>query len=87
MSETTSTKPGATAATLTPEQAEQARRAYLLKRFWVSARGYWGRDGDKIAWVCSITLLALIGVNVAFQYGINVWNRGLFDAIEQRNAD
>jgi putative ATP-binding cassette transporter len=87
MSETTSTKPGATAATLTPEQAEQARRAYLLKRFWVSARGYWGRDGDKIAWVCSVTLLALIGVNVAFQYGINVWNRGLFDAIEQRNAD
>jgi vitamin B12/bleomycin/antimicrobial peptide transport system ATP-binding/permease protein len=74
------------AGTLTPEQTEQARRAYLLKRFWTSARGYWGRDGDKLAWLCSIALLALIGLNVGFQYGINVWNRGLFDAIEQRNA-
>ncbi|MBO9101021.1 MULTISPECIES: ABC transporter ATP-binding protein/permease [unclassified Rhizobium] len=71
---------------LTPEQAEQARRAYLLKRFWRSARGYWGRDGDRLAWFCSIALLSLIGFNVAFQYGINVWNRKLFDAIEQRNA-
>lgn len=74
------------AGALTPEQAEQAKRAYLLKRFWTSARGHWGRDGDKLAWFCSIALLALIGINVTFQYGINVWNRGLFDAIEERNA-
>lgn len=74
------------AGALTPEQTEQARRAYLLKRFWTSARRYWGRDGDKLAWLCSIALLTLIGLNVGFQYGINVWNRGLFDAIEQRNA-
>lgn len=74
------------AGALTPEQTEQARRAYLFKRFWTSARGYWGRDGDKLAWLCSIALLTLIGLNVGFQYGINVWNRGLFDAIEQRNA-
>jgi putative ATP-binding cassette transporter len=75
------------AGTLTPEQAEQAKRAYLLKRFWTSARGYWGHGGDKLAWFCSIALIALIGINVSFQYGINVWNRGLFDAIEQRNAE
>lgn len=74
------------AGALTPEQAEQAKRAYLLKRFWTGARGHWGRDGDKLAWFCSIALLALIGINVTFQYGINVWNRGLFDAIEERNA-
>ena len=71
---------------LTPEEAEEARRAYLLKRFWISARGYWGRHGDRLAWPCSIGLLALIGMNVGFQYGINVWNRGIFDAIEQRDA-
>ena len=28
----------------------------------------------------------LICLNVGFQYGINVWNRAIFDAIEQRNA-
>ncbi|SEL05009.1 ABC transporter ATP-binding protein/permease [Xaviernesmea oryzae] len=71
---------------LTPEQAEEARRAYLLKRFWISARGYWSRRGDRLAWPFSLGLLVLIGANVGFQYGINVWNRGLFDAIEQRDA-
>lgn len=28
----------------------------------------------------------MIGINVAFQYGVNVWNRGIFDAIEKRDA-
>ncbi|MBB6486834.1 putative ATP-binding cassette transporter [Rhizobium lusitanum] len=28
----------------------------------------------------------MIGINVCFQYGINIWNRAIFDAIEQRNA-
>ena len=27
---------------LSPEEAEQARKDYLLTRFWISARGYWG---------------------------------------------
>ncbi|MGY5811909.1 ABC transporter ATP-binding protein/permease [Rhizobium sp. LEGMi198b] len=71
---------------LTPEEAEQARKRYLLRRFWISARGYWGRGGDRLSWPCTIVLLALIGMNVGFQYGINIWNRAIFDAIEQRNA-
>jgi putative ATP-binding cassette transporter len=71
---------------MTPEEIEQARKAYLLKRFWISARGYWGRSGDRLSWPLSIGLLVLIGINVGFQYGINIWNRGIFDAIEQRNA-
>jgi len=71
---------------LTPEEAEQARKKYLLTRFWISARGYWGRGGDRLAWPCSIGLLTLIGINVGFQYGINVWNRGIFDAIERHDA-
>ncbi|MGR9230120.1 ABC transporter ATP-binding protein/permease [Rhizobium leguminosarum] len=71
---------------LTPEEAEQERRRYLLKRFWISARRYWGRGGDKLAWPCTIGLLTLIGMNVGFQYGINLWNRAIFDALEQHNA-
>src|SRR5438045_3206630 len=71
---------------LTPEEAEQARKDYLLTRFWISARGYWGRNGDRLAWLFSIGLLLLIIVNVGFQYGINVWNRAIFDAIEKRDA-
>ena len=69
---------------LSPEEAEQARKDYLLTRFWISARGYWGQNGDRLAWVFSIGLLILIVANVGFQYGINVWNRAIFDALERR---
>ncbi|MBR0755211.1 ABC transporter ATP-binding protein/permease [Bradyrhizobium jicamae] len=71
---------------LTPEEAEEVRKGYLLTRFWISARGYWGRSGDRLAWVFSIGLLLLIVANVGVQYGINVWNRAIFDAIEKRDS-
>ena len=35
---------------LSPEEAEQVRKSYLLTRFWISARGYWGRnEGRKVS--------------------------------------
>src|SRR5579871_2774995 len=71
---------------LTPEEAEQARKDYLLTRFWISARGYWGRRGDHLAIAFSASLLVLIIGTVGFQYGINVWNRSIFDAIEKRDT-
>jgi putative ATP-binding cassette transporter len=71
---------------LSPEEAEQARKDYLLTRFWISARGFWSRGGDRLAWLLSIGLLILIVANVGFQYGINVWNRAIFDAIEKRDS-
>src|SRR6266567_2170401 len=71
---------------LSPEEAEQARKDYLLTRFWISARGFWGRKGDRLAWPYSIGLGVLIVITVGFQYGINVWNRAIFDAIEKRDA-
>src|SRR5437660_705410 len=58
---------------LTPEQAEHARKKYLLRRFWISGRGYWGRRGDKLTLPFTFGLLVLICFNVGFQYGINVW--------------
>ena len=71
---------------MSEEEAEQARKDYLLTRFWISARGYWGRSGDRLAWLFTIGLLILIVANVGFQYGINVWNRAIFDAIEKRDS-
>ncbi|OSJ18883.1 ABC transporter ATP-binding protein [Bradyrhizobium canariense] len=71
---------------LSPEEAEQARKDYLLTRFWISARGFWGGNGDRLAWLYSVGLGLLIVLTVGFQYGINVWNRAIFDAIEKREA-
>lgn len=73
-------------ADLSPEEIEQARRDYLLTRFWISAKGFWGANGGELAWVLSLGLIALIITNVAFQYAINVWNRAIFDAIEKRDS-
>src|SRR3984893_9010520 len=71
---------------LSPEEAEQTRKDYLLTRFWISAKGFWGAGGDRLAWAFSIGLVILIVTNVGFQYGINVWNRAIFDAIEKRDS-
>ncbi|MCP4621866.1 MAG: ABC transporter ATP-binding protein/permease [Bradyrhizobium sp.] len=71
---------------MTPEEAEALRKGYLLTRFWISARGFWGRNGDRLAWPFSIGLFILIVGNVSLQYGINVWNRAIFDGIEKRDA-
>lgn len=74
-----------------PESVDQAeldaaRRRYLLHRFWLSAKGFWGKNGGRFAWLLSGALLALIVVNLGFQYAINVWNRSIFDALEKRQA-
>src|SRR3954452_1717100 len=71
---------------LSAEEAEQARKGYLLTRFWIRARGFCGRDGGRLPWLYSIGLGVLIVLTVGFQYGINVWNRAIFDAIEKREA-
>ncbi len=68
------------------ETGENTRRRYLLHRFWQAARGFWGRKGPRAAWVLSgLTLLAVLA-NLAALYGINVWNRALFDGLEKHEA-
>ena len=71
---------------LTSVTAEQLRRRYLLNRFWRSSLRFWSRDGDGLAWAMSGGLIALIIGIVALQYAVNIWNRAIFDAIEQKNA-
>lgn len=74
---------------LTPadaEELEHARRRYLLKRFWTTAKGFWGRKGDRISWVLSGGLMVGIGLTLAAQYGVNVWNRAIFDALQNKDA-
>jgi putative ATP-binding cassette transporter len=68
------------------ESLDQLRRRYLLRRFWLSAKGYWGRNGRRLAWPLSLGLLALVVLQVGVQYGINVWNRKIFDALEKKDA-
>src|SRR2546421_294278 len=57
---------------LSPEEAEQARKDYLLTRFWISARGFWGKQGDRLPWIFSIGLVVLIVTNVGFAEDLRV---------------
>lgn len=34
---------------LAPEDVEKARKGYLLTRFWITARGFWGTAGNRLA--------------------------------------
>ena len=71
---------------ISDEEREKLRSKYLLHRFWQTARGFWRRGSDRLAWVLTIGLLVLILLNLGTQYGINVWNRAIFDALEKHDS-
>ena len=66
---------------------EKLRKQYLLQRFWHTAKGFWSTHrGDRLAWLLTFSLVLLILVNLAAMYGINIWNRAIFDALEKRDG-
>jgi putative ATP-binding cassette transporter len=72
--------------TAASELTEKARKKSLAQRFWLTARGFWTGDQRRIAWLLTGGLLVLIVVQLVFQYLLNVWNRSVFDALEQKNG-
>ena len=73
-------------ADLDQQERDALRAKILFRLFWQVASGFWGRKGDRLAWLLTIGLFFLIVANIGAQYGINVWNRHIFDALEQRDA-
>ena len=69
------------------EDTEELRRRYLLSRFWQTARDFWSKRGRRIAWILSGTLLLIILLIVGASYGMNLWNRAIFDALEKKDAN
>ena len=70
------------------EDTEELRRQYLLRRFWQTASGFWGaaRTPDRLDTSrarCSL----IIFLNIAASYGMNLWNRAIFDALEKKDAN
>jgi vitamin B12/bleomycin/antimicrobial peptide transport system ATP-binding/permease protein len=71
---------------LDPQSAagNRLRRRLLLRRFWQSATGFW--RSRRLAWILSGVILLTILLNLAAAYGMNVWNRAIFDALENRDG-
>jgi vitamin B12/bleomycin/antimicrobial peptide transport system ATP-binding/permease protein len=69
------------------DDIDDLKRRYLLKRFWDSAKGFWTGKARRRAWFLTGGLLAVIAVQLVIQYQLTVWNRVIFDALENRDAD
>src|SRR5499426_526283 len=59
----------------------------LLRRFWNSAAGFWGQYGTPVSWFLSGALLFIVVLNLAASYGMNVWHRVIFDALQASDSD
>jgi vitamin B12/bleomycin/antimicrobial peptide transport system ATP-binding/permease protein len=57
-----------------------------LRRFSRSAKGYWSGHGSGRAWLLTVSLVAVVFASLGITYGINLWNRHFFDALEAKNA-
>ena len=62
------------------------RRRALIRRFWHSASHYWGKNGGRLARVLTGATLLVVLFNLAASYGMNLWNRAIFDALEKHDA-
>jgi putative ATP-binding cassette transporter len=61
-------------------------RRYLFHRFWESGLGFWRRGGDSAAWPVTASLTVGIAVQIGLAYLLTVWNRAMFDGLEQHDA-
>jgi putative ATP-binding cassette transporter len=65
---------------------KRPEQSHLLRRFWKNAAGFWGKRGTRLSWVLSGILLLSILLNLATSYSMNVWTRGIFDALQERSS-
>ena len=56
-----------------------------MRAYWRLAGDYWKGPTAVQAWSLTGISLVLVVGNIVVQYGINVWNRAFFNALEQRD--
>ena len=66
---------------------EKVRPRDLLKRFGRAASLFWSRGSRTAAWPLSGGLLLVIVLLVAAAYAMNLWNRAIFDALQNKDAN
>src|ERR1700748_2626559 len=76
MSESNVRQPGA-------DQRPNARGS--VRAYWRIADAYWTGPSAVQAWSLTLISLVLVVGNIVVQYGINLWNRSFFNALEQRD--
>src|SRR5258706_1303653 len=64
----------------TPDQAQ------LASRFWQSASGFWRGRSARSAWPLTLLIVAIVVLELAVQYAMNLWYRHFFDAFGRKDA-
>ncbi|WP_194164645.1 ABC transporter ATP-binding protein/permease [Microvirga thermotolerans] len=68
------------------EEERAVDRRRLFARFWRAASGFWTGVRRREAWFLTLSLLAIILGQLFIQYRLNVWNRDIFNALEQQDV-
>jgi putative ATP-binding cassette transporter len=71
---------------LSTDEITKLRRHALMRRFWRSASNYWKDDSGRRARVLTATLVIIILLSLATSYAMNLWNRAIFDALQNLNG-
>jgi putative ATP-binding cassette transporter len=66
---------------------EKVRPRELLKRFWRAASLFWLPQSRTVARPLSCGLLLVIVLLVAVAYVMNLWNRAIFDGLQNKDAN
>jgi putative ATP-binding cassette transporter len=61
-------------------------RRTLVQRFFQAARGFWSRHAEAATRLLTIALVVLVFMQIGLQYRLTVWNRDIFNALEQRDG-
>ncbi|MGX4774279.1 ABC transporter ATP-binding protein/permease [Bradyrhizobium guangdongense] len=57
-----------------------------LWRFCRSAGGYWRGKSCGLAWLVTISMIAVVLASLGITYGLNLWNRHFYDALGAKDA-
>jgi vitamin B12/bleomycin/antimicrobial peptide transport system ATP-binding/permease protein len=68
------------------DTSQRLRRRLLLQRFWQSAASFWRGSHARASWSLTAAILFTILLNLAVSYGMNVWNRSIFDSLQRQDS-
>jgi putative ATP-binding cassette transporter len=68
-----------------PDQRDNPRGS--LRAYWRLTSAYWTGSKASQAWTLTLISLLLVIGNIVVQYGINIWNRSFFNALERHDAN
>jgi putative ATP-binding cassette transporter len=71
---------------LSTEEITKLRRHALMRRFWRSASHYWKDYDRRRARVLTAALVIIILLGLATSYAMNLWNRAIFDALQNHDG-